>query len=137
MTLGVFDLTAIHDVLARSNGRRGTKRLRAAIAGYREPLTRRELERLFLELVRKAGLPMPLVNQWLSDKEVDFVWPEQRLIVEETDGYRVHGGHNAFRNDRRRDRDLQRDGWRVIRFTWADVTDDPDEVVRTLEAFLR
>jgi very-short-patch-repair endonuclease len=86
--------------------------------------------------VTGAGLPLPQVNQWLGDKEVDFVWPEHDLIAE-IDGYADHGGPNALRTDRKRDRELKLKGWEVLRFTWADVTDDPQEVVRTLEAFLR
>ena len=133
VTLQLFDLNAIDDALARSNGRRGAPRLQKAIAGYEETAAREGLEERFLKWIKGARLPLPQVNQWIGDKEVDFIWPEHGLIVE-TDGYADHGGPNARSKDRRRDRELQLDGWRVIRFTWDD---DRQVVVRTLEAFLR
>ena len=39
------------------------------------PFTRSELERLFLELLRKANLPLPVVNGLVLTYEVDFHWP--------------------------------------------------------------
>ena len=135
-TLRVFDLNAIDELLARSNGRRGAGRLRRAIAAYQPAGTREELEHLFLKLVTEAGLPAPLVNAPLGEIVHDFMWPEQKLIVE-TDGWATHGPRPARRRDLRRDRKLVAAKWRVIRVTWEDVTDDPGEVVRTLQMLLR
>ena len=50
----------------------------------------------------------------------DFVWREQRLIVE-TDGGRFHRTRRAFEADRRRDQRLLLAGWRVIRITWRQL----------------
>jgi very-short-patch-repair endonuclease len=36
--------------------------------------------------------------------------------------------------DRRRDQRLQVAGWRVVRFTWWQITDEPREVKVTLRA---
>jgi very-short-patch-repair endonuclease len=42
------------------------------------------------------------VNVVAEGFEIDFSWPEQRLIVE-TEGHRHHGTRAAFERDRERD----------------------------------
>jgi len=65
--LELFDLRAFEELISRSRGRRGVRRLRDALAAYREPaFTRSELERRFLRLVEEAGLPKPSVNIWVA-----------------------------------------------------------------------
>jgi very-short-patch-repair endonuclease len=54
----------------------------------------------------------------------------------ETDGAATHLTPTAFEEDRRRDAALQIAGYRVVRFTWAQVTDDPRGVAATLRALL-
>ena len=135
--LQIFDLTAIEELLSRSNGRRGAKQLRQAIRAHRPQGTKEELEKRLLELIIEAGLPRPLVNVPLApDLVPDFTWPDYKLIVE-ADGWETHGTRAARQRDLARDRRLTEEGWRVIRFTWADVADGPDEVVRTLQSLLR
>jgi len=138
----IFDLTEMDELLRRSRGRRGVARMRLVIAEYdpREEMAREELERRFLELCREGGLPMPEVNPPLLlggfPIEPDFLWREARLIVE-TDGRQTHGTPTAFERDRRRDQHLKRDGWEVIRCTWHQVVDDPDDLQRTIRTLLR
>ena len=48
-------------------------------------ITRSELEERFLALIAHWRLPRPLVNTQAAGHEVDFLWPDQRLIAE-TDG---------------------------------------------------
>jgi very-short-patch-repair endonuclease len=78
------------------------------------------LERLFLPIVRRAKLPRPEVNVPIAGKRRDFVWREQRLVVE-TDGYRFHSSRAAMQRDRQRDRELTALGWRPARFTYEEV----------------
>jgi very-short-patch-repair endonuclease len=66
---------------------------------------------------------------------VDFLWPEQRLIVE-TDGFGAHGTRRAFERDRQRDARLQAAGYRVLRFTWRQLLDEPEVVAARLAAAL-
>jgi very-short-patch-repair endonuclease len=86
-----------------------------------------ELERLFLRLVRRQRLPDPEVNAQVGGLEVDFLWRQQRLIVE-TDGYRYHRGATAFEADRERDNRLMALGYDVLRFTYRRVVDEPVDV---------
>ena len=67
--------------------------------------------------------------------ERDFVWPEQRLIVE-TDGWQAHGTRQAFENDRLRDAHLIAAGWRPLRLTWKRLTNEPAEVADLLRKLI-
>jgi hypothetical protein len=138
----LLDMRAIDDVLRRASGRRGAKLLRAVLAEHRvgATLTRNDLEEAFLAIARAAGLPPDAVNQWVAfpegdGAEADFVYRDQRLIVE-TDGRDPHTIRRAFNADRRRDARLMLLGWRVVRFTWQQVTDEPAYVAATLRGLL-
>jgi very-short-patch-repair endonuclease len=64
------------------------------------------------------------------------VWREHKLIVE-TDGLKTHRTRRAFEFDRRRDQRLMALGWRVIRVTWRQLTEDPQRIERLLTSLLR
>ncbi len=66
---------------------------------------------------------------------VDFLWPAHRLIVE-VDGWETHGTRTAFEDDRARDAWLTAQGYRVVRFTWRQVTREGPLVARTLRQLL-
>jgi very-short-patch-repair endonuclease len=138
MILQLYDDTALLAVLERAGGRRGAAALRSLIEDLPdEPVrARSELERRFLDLVRAAGLPAPIVNALVCGYEVDFHWPRQRLIVE-TDGRSVHGTPIAFDRDRRRDLDLELTGWHVLRLSWRQVVESPEHVTAALRRRLR
>jgi very-short-patch-repair endonuclease len=98
-------------------------------------LTRSELERIFLNLCRRHRFPRPEVNARLGPYEVDFVWRDRHLVVE-TDGFRHHANRAAFESDRGRDAQLQRLGFRVLRFTHRQLTRERSAVVAALHALL-
>jgi very-short-patch-repair endonuclease len=98
-------------------------------------LTRSELERIFLALCRRHRLPQPEVNARLAPYEVDFLWRGHRVVVE-TDGFRHQGDRTAFEADRARDAHLQSLGFRVLRFTYRQVTGSRSAVVAALRALL-
>jgi predicted transcriptional regulator of viral defense system len=136
--LRLFDLRAVERALDRANGRTGASVVRRLLAraDWRPTLTREELEERFVALCRGAGVPQPEVNAWLplgsgEGMEVDFLWRAERLIAE-TDGWETHGTRRAFERDRLRDQELALAGFRVVRFTWRQVEDDPDRVATTL-----
>jgi len=60
---------------------------------------------------------------------------EGRIVVE-LDGFAYHSGRVEYREDRRRDRELVRQGYLVLRFTFEDVMRDPEIVVRAVLAVL-
>ena len=73
------------------------------------------------------------MNQWLANLEVDFLFTEQRLVVE-TDGYRFHRTREQFERDRHRDATLTRAGYRVLRFTHRQLSAEPATAMATLRA---
>jgi hypothetical protein len=102
--------------MARANGHRGIGVLKRALALYAAGSagTKSRYEDTFLAIAE----PEPLVNMELLGYEVDFHWPEWRLVVE------VDGRHTRprdLRNDPARDRVLRADGWTVVRLTGAEV----------------
>lgn len=98
-----------------------------------------ELERRFLRLLSKGGLPKPRqqfdVTVQGSRFRVDFAFPFAKLIVE-TDGYAFHSGKAAFQRDRWRDNLLRKAGWIVLRFTWDDVMTRPGYVLENIREVL-
>jgi very-short-patch-repair endonuclease len=54
----------------------------------------------------------------------------------ETDGWEHHGTRAAFEADRSRDAELTMAGYRLVRFTYAQLKHEPDRVARTLSALL-
>jgi putative AbiEi antitoxin of type IV toxin-antitoxin system/uncharacterized protein DUF559 len=135
--LQLYDHAAITDVIARSNGHRGTGALAAATSREDPKWTANDYEAWFLALVREAGLPEPVVNASLAAPDhpplkPDFCWPTHHLIVE-TDGWETHRTRAAFEQDRRRDAALTAAGWRVVRFTWHEPR---ATIQRRLEALL-
>jgi very-short-patch-repair endonuclease len=97
--------------------------------------TRSELERFFLQLCQRNGLPMPAVNVRVGSLLVDFLWTDRRLVVE-TDGYRYHRGRAAFESDRDRDLKLRASGYEVIRLSHRQVMDEPEDVAVVLRDML-
>lgn len=93
--------------------------------------TRSELEERFLALCDKHNLPRPEVNVYVEGYECDFVWREQRLIVE-TDGAAAHGTARAMRKDPIRDAELMIAGWRVWRVTYERLLREPEAVAEQL-----
>ena len=98
-------------------------------------VTRSEMENRFLALCDEHGILRPLVNSHVEGEEVDFVWPEKRLVVE-VDGYRYHRAPSRFESDRERDVVLSLAGWQVLRFTWRQLTTRPVWVARAVYAAL-
>jgi very-short-patch-repair endonuclease len=99
-------------------------------------LTDSALERRFLPIVRRAGLPKPLTRHFVDGFRVDFYWPDLRLVVE-TDGLRYHRTPSQQARDRRRDQAHTAAGRTPLRFTHAQVWYEPATVERTLKAVTR
>jgi hypothetical protein len=124
--LGLVDFAELAQAVAARPGRPGSPALRAMLSRYAaaSTLTRSELEEMFLGLCDGHGIDRPAVNARIEGFEVDFVWRNDRLIVE-VDGYRYHRSPAAFEDDRERDVVLALAGWHVMRFTWTQVKHRP------------
>lgn len=134
--LGLFDLRAVEDLLARTVGHHGHARLRKAIALYKPTsFTRSSLEKRFLELCLEAGLPQPRTNYVEEGFELDCYWPEYRFAVE-LDLFETHGTRAAFERDRKRQEDLLLAGIGMTRVTGPRLEREPDEVIERVGRLL-
>ncbi|MGH9048699.1 MAG: type IV toxin-antitoxin system AbiEi family antitoxin domain-containing protein [Acidimicrobiia bacterium] len=139
--VSIDQLCACFDAVARP-GKPGVNTLRPLLAahspGYVPPGTK--LERLLLRVLREGGLPRPHLEypfpgRLPGEGRVDAAYPEERLIIE-ADSRRWHMRRRDFAEDRRRDNEATLAGWRTLRFTWADLTNEPAAVVAAVRAAL-
>jgi hypothetical protein len=141
--LEVFDLSAVEDQLRRNPTRAGAAKIRAVLAEHYigSTATESELEEAFLALCRRIQLPPPQLQQWLtlpdggSPIRVDFLWREQRVVVE-VDGRKFHGTRQARPRDARKDQRLTVHGWRPIRTDARQILHQPSDLEMTLTALL-
>ena len=124
---------AVEAVLARRPTSPGAKMLRRVIHGDVH-VTLSKLEAHFLELLRNAGLPLPVTNRPAGGRRVDCRWPEHRLTVE-LDGYRFHNSRHSWEQDRHREREARARGDDFRRYTYGDVFDQPRLVLDEVGAF--
>lgn len=143
--LEVFDLRALEDQLERNRGRPAARRLKRVLHEHYigSTPTWSELEERVLALCRTAGIAIPEVNVWITPDDgdpssirADFVWRDQRVVLE-SDGRTTHDTRQGFEHDRRRDQRLIVAGWKVIRTTWRQITQRPEELARVLVGLLR
>jgi hypothetical protein len=106
-------------VLARRPTSPGAARIRAILEGDSH-VTLSELERLFLERLRAASLPLPITNRTAGSRRVDCRWPDHRLTVE-LDSFQFHNSRYAWEQDRAREREARARKDEFRRYTWADV----------------
>jgi len=135
----VLDLRAINDQLARNPTRPGAKACKHVLDTHyigRTP-TRNENEELLLSITRPLGIPDPECNAVIVLPDggppirPDFVWRDQRIIVE-ADSRKWHGSRQRMEIDHRRDQRLTAAGWKVIRTTWRQMRYHPEELRETL-----
>jgi very-short-patch-repair endonuclease len=97
------------------------------LEGIQTDRTRSDLEAAFLALFRCHRIPPPEVNHKLGRYEVDFLWREEKLVVE-ADTWTYHRGAVAFEDDHERDLDLREQGYAILRFTDVQLESEPERV---------
>jgi len=120
-------------------GKPGVASLRAVIEERSgDQPTGTVLERHGTKLLVDSGIegfvqeyPIP----WATNRRFDVAFPSERVAIE-WDSRRWHMQVEAMRQDRERDRMAVQCGWRILRFTWADVHDAPDTVITTVRGVL-
>lgn len=127
-------LPQLHELLARCPSHPGAARLRPFVERPSGP-TRSEFEDAFLAMVRRFGLPEPMMGARVGPYEVDALFPEQRVIVE-LDGWEFHDDRGAFVSDRERDTANLAMGYRTVRITWDRLTQRPAGEAQRLLAIL-
>ena len=129
-----FRKEALLEAAERRANRRGMPLLVSLLTGPTRPaFTRSQAERMLVELIRTAKLPLPESNVPVGDPaqmryEAGLLWREHGLIVE-FDGIEFHGDERSFQADRARDAYLLTVGYRVMRITWEQLVDEPEVVI--------
>lgn len=76
-----------------------------------------------------------MTNRVAGGRRVDCRWPAHRLTVE-LDSYRYHASRHAWEQDRRREREARARGDEFRRYTYGDVLESPELMLRELRALL-
>lgn len=105
------------------------KQLAATVVDLDSPIEKRFWEaHLRGRHVALSGLRSQ-VSALAGKYRIDFALPRLKVGIE-LDGYTWHSSKEAFTKDRQRQRDLEADGWRLIRFSGAEVNGDVEACVR-------
>jgi len=125
-------------LLERHRGRRGAARLAEVMADDSAmAISRSRAEKALLRLIRDAGLPMPDTNVKFGRFEADFLWREQRVIVE-LDSATYHSGPGVFQRDREKGLFFRGEGFDVLRPTRHHVVHEgPRVLVLLVKALAR
>ena len=93
------------------------------------------------ERVAQAVLTTGGVTGWVSNHPLriggdvvaylDIAFPDVLLAIE-IDGWAWHTDPERFQRDRKRQNALVAAGWTVLRFTWADLIERPEQVLATV-----
>jgi hypothetical protein len=140
--LGIYGPVSLPTLLARHPKHHGATIVKRCLQRLEEDpggRLRSPLEELFLPFLDAHQIPRPRLNHWLSvgdDRfQVDCYWPQARLIGE-LDDFRSHGTRRAMGKDRRRDRRLLTQSFRVVRITEAQLRTEPLPLAHDLGALL-
>ena len=66
----------------------------------------------------------------------DFAFPDARIAIY-CDGYEYHSDLGSFQKDRQQSRELQLKGWTVLRFGGAEILNDTESVVSTIQQAIK
>jgi len=122
-------------------GRRDIPRVRALVErGDRWGNGESWLETEGYRRIAEAGLPLPRCQVVLARPggrraRVDLFWDCAQLVAE-LDGHATHATRRDRQASAERAAALELAGWRVISFTFEDVTERPEYVVATIAAHL-
>jgi very-short-patch-repair endonuclease len=129
--LDLIDAGSLRMALDDYPAQAGVATLRRLLGRRTFTLTDSELERRFIPIALRAGLPPPLTQQNVNGFRVDFFWPALGLVVE-TDGLRYHRTPTQQSRDRLRDQTHTAAGLTQLRFTHAQVRYEPTQVEEIL-----
>lgn len=132
----LLDVAALQVIAG--NGRPGSTKLRTALKRHEPKLarTRSPLERLFLPLCEKYGVPLPDdVNVRVAGVLVDAVWWQQRLVVE-LDGKNNHSSWAQIQRDRSNELTLRAARFDVLRYGTLQLAEQPGQVATDVLARL-
>jgi very-short-patch-repair endonuclease len=119
----------------RNKGRYGSPAARRLLQAASDG-ARSEAERLLVKLLRDNGITGWKTNYPVGRYKVDVAFPKQRVAIE-VDGWAFHSEPADFQNDRERQNNILLLGWKVLRFTWLDLTEYPQRVIAEIASAIR
>jgi hypothetical protein len=132
-----FSWPRLSRIVTRRRGCKGVGKLRRiAFEVDPEALETKSVSEVdFLALWREVSLLTPSVNVLVDGHLVDFLWSEQKVVVE-TDSWSFHGDPLAFEKDHQRDVELTAAGYDVHRTTAKMLARDPEPFLRNVRRAL-
>jgi very-short-patch-repair endonuclease len=126
-----------------------TRRGRPGAAAWRRLLelrnpslkpTATDFETRMSQLTREHALPPPLRQYSIFEDDhfvarPDFAYPAEKVAIE-CDSEEWHRGREPWQKDMWRYNALTALGWKVLRFSWWDVTKKPDQVANRIRRVL-
>lgn len=132
-------LEPLRDAARVRTRRLARDRVEAALVAA-DPRRESPLESIGGGYLHRADIPPPTPQVLIVTEEGDFYgdlgWPEFGLIIE-FDGLGKYQTAQDVRAEKFREQSLRRAGWRVERFLWHDVVDDPAGFVEVVRRLLR
>ena len=121
-------------------GRKGSAAMRRLLSdiGQGYVPTESELEDLVIAVLDAAGLPLPKKQRNVGGTStpigrVDFLYVAAKLVVE-ADSRRYHESWLDQEADFRRDLRLRAAGFQIIRVSWHQLTENPEEFIAAVRA---
>jgi very-short-patch-repair endonuclease len=125
------DLPDLWRAHLRNKGRHGSPAARRLLQAASDG-ARSQAERLLVKLLREAGITGWRTNYPVGGYKVDVGFPKQKVAVE-VDGWAFHSDAEDFVGDRNRQNKIALLGWKVLRFTWLDLTEYPQRVIAEIK----
>ena len=91
--------------------------------------------RAIVAFCKRYDLPTPVTNTMVNGREVDALFPAERVIVE-IDSWEFHRFRSNFEGDRDRDTDQLAGGYVTIRLTDERVKHTPEQEAERLHKIL-
>ena len=101
-----------------------------------------DFSRLIEQLLVSHGIPAPVIEYRILDSDgahvlqTDLAWPTKKKAIE-LDGLRWHFGREDVERDRRKRNRAKAEGWSILEVLWSMYIDEPADLVRTVQRFLR
>jgi hypothetical protein len=111
----------------------GIERARS-VAKFSDELAESVLESCARVIFAQAGLPPPVLQAAIADKDdefvgrVDFYWPDYQTIAE-ADGLAKYDDPSRARREVKRDIRLREAGNKVVHFTWRELFNQRERVI--------
>lgn len=129
------ELRALWNAQLRNKGRHGSPAARRLLQAA-EDGARSAAERLLIQLLKSAGITGWKANYPVAGYKVDVGFRICKVALE-ADGLAFHSDSDDFHNDRVRQNAITLAGWKVLRFTWLDLTEYPDRVIAEVKHAIR